>query len=172
VSRARRLASGHTPGGKAVLYTPAPLVAAAQVVKRNLKRIGLDVEVKGWPPGVHLAKLGNPGEPWDIAFFGWAVFYPDPNEYLNTLFDPGSVDSANLPFNSAKYNRLLQKAARKQGAARYQTYGQLDVDLARRAAPMIAVEYLNAATFVSKHVDPRCIILPPDLDLTAVCLTR
>jgi ABC-type transport system substrate-binding protein len=172
VSTARRLASGHTRGGKAVLYTHAPSVAAAQVIKRNLANIGLDVEVKGWPVRVHFAKLGNPREPWDIAFFAWVGDWADPYQYLNVLLDPDSVGSANLPFNSPEYNRLLRQAARKRGAARYRAYGRLDVEIARHAAPMIAYRYLNAATFVSKRVDPRCIILRPSLDLTAVCLKR
>jgi hypothetical protein len=55
-----------------------------------------------------------------------------------------------------------------QGAARYRTYGQLDVRLARDAAPMAAVDVLNDATLVSKRVG--CVKRDPFFDLTAVCL--
>jgi len=37
---------------------------------------------------------------------------------------------------------------------------------------MIAVEYVNSATLVSKRVYARCIVLRPTLDLTAVCQKR
>jgi hypothetical protein len=37
---------------------------------------------------------------------------------------------------------------------------------------MVAISYLNEATFVSKRVDRRCIVLRPTLVLNAVCLKR
>jgi hypothetical protein len=37
---------------------------------------------------------------------------------------------------------------------------------------MIAVQNPNEPTLVSKRVDPRCVVLRPGLDLTAVCLKR
>ncbi len=54
------------------------------------------------------------------------------------------------------------------GQKRYRTYGRLDVDLARDAAPAIAYAYDNALTLVSKRVG--CIVLNPYLDLAAACL--
>ena len=57
-----------------------------------------------------------------------------------------------------------------QARARQLAYGSLDIQLARDAAPLAALSVLNEATFVSSRVDPRCIILRPALDLTAVCL--
>lgn len=174
LSKARTLARGHTRSGKAVLYTfdLPPFVAAAQVIRRNLANIGLDVEVKGIPPPAYFQRLiGNPAEPWDIAFADWAPDHLDPYTYLNALLDGQFIAGVNLShFNSAKYNRLLRQTASLRSTARYRAYGKLDVQLARDAAPMVAIGFLNEATLVSKRVDRRCIVLRPTLVLNAVCL--
>src|SRR5215210_9597848 len=173
--KARALARGHTRSGKAVLYTydVPPTLAAAQVVKRNLAQIGLDVEVKGIPPQAYYGRIiGNPNEPWDIARSTWLPDHLDPYTYLNLLFDGQFAHGGNnLPhFDEPKYNRLLRRAARLQGQARYRTYGALDVRLAREAAPSVPIDFANEPTLVSARVDPRCIILRPTLLLNAVCL--
>jgi peptide/nickel transport system substrate-binding protein len=174
VRRARALARGHRRGRKAVLYTyDVPrLIAAAQVIKRNLAQIGLDVEVKGLPPQGYYGRLiGNLDEPWDIARMGWAPDHLDPYTYLNLLFDGQFVHGNNLShFDDKTFNRLLRRAARLRGQARYRAYGDLDVRLAREAAPAVAVYYFNEPTLVSSRVDPRCVVLRPTLVLNAVCL--
>jgi len=174
--RALALARGHTRSGKAVLYTfdLPPLIAAGQVIKRNLAAIGLDIEVKGIPPSAYFDRIvGNPAEPWDIAWADWAPDFLDPFTYLNTLLDGQFIGANNWShFNSRAYNGLLRRTARLRGEARYREYGKLDVELSRDAAPMVAISYLNVPTLVSKRVDRRCIVLRPELDLTAVCLKR
>ena len=62
----------------------------------------------------------------------------------------------------------MRTASSLQGSARYRAYGQLDVELARGAAPLIPIEFLQEPTAVSKRVG--CIVLRPALDLTAACL--
>ena len=171
---ARKLAKGHTRGGKAVLYTSTSLgdVARAEILKRNLKAIGLELEVKQFPAGLILEKLATPGEPWDIGRVLWFV-PPDP-AYLNSLFDGrtiGQPESINYSyFNSPKYNRLLDRASRLTGEERYRAYGELDVQLSRDAAPAIPVSATNFFTFVSPRVG--CVVLNGfgNLALTAVCL--
>jgi ABC-type transport system substrate-binding protein len=169
--KARLLARGQTRGGKAVLYTiDDPLeLAAAQILRRNLKKIGLDVEVKGLPPRAYFRLIAQRNAPFDIAFTDWFPDYVDPSQFANVLFDGRFIGTSNVShFDSPKYNKLLRRTARLQGAARYRAYGQIDVKLARDAAPMLAVMHANQATFVSKRVG--CIVLRPSLDLAAVCL--
>ncbi len=168
--RARALARGRTRSGKAVLYTagtPAA-VAAGQSVKRSLSAIGLDVEARAVPPGA----LAGGG--WDITAVVRRPAYVDPFAYINLLFEGRFIRAGENVgrFNSPRYNRQMRRAARLQGAARYRAYARLDVELARDAAPMAAVSYPTEPTFVGKRVDPRCIVLRPGLDLTAVCLKR
>ena len=170
IARARRLAQGHTRGGKAILYAPshALAVSQAQIVKANLKQIGLDVEVRRLPVTLYFDKLATPGEPFDIAWAGWLADLPDPS-LLNDLFaGRNSPDSNSSRFNSARFNALLDHASRLTGARRYAQYGRLDVALARNAAPAIAYAYDNALTLVGPQVG--CVVVNPYLDLAAACL--
>ncbi|MDQ4082005.1 MAG: ABC transporter substrate-binding protein, partial [Actinomycetota bacterium] len=70
VRRARALARGHTRSGKATFYVPGfpPPLALAQVAKRQLARIGIDVTLRPIPFHVtnsgYLGRLGARGEPW------------------------------------------------------------------------------------------------------------
>jgi peptide/nickel transport system substrate-binding protein len=171
LGRARALADGHRRGGRAVLYTfdDAPTLAWAQIVRRDLAKIGLDVQVKGIPIGPYFGRLNAPAEPFDIAFFAWLPDYLDPYAYVNVFFDSRFIGGTNYGrFSSGRYNRLIRRASLLQGRSRYRAYGRLDVQLARDAAPMVATEYQNVPTLISKRVG--CIVLRDLLDLTAVCL--
>jgi peptide/nickel transport system substrate-binding protein len=166
--RARALARGHRRGGKAVLYTvdSSPMPAFAQSIRQDLAKIGLDVTVKVIPLTAYFGRLGATG-PYDIGFAPWLADYDDPYAVLNVLLDGRFVGSTNWArFDSPEYNRLLRRAARLQGAARQRAYGELDVRLARDAAPLVAIDYTNEPTLVSKRVG--CVT--PQFDLTAVCL--
>jgi peptide/nickel transport system substrate-binding protein len=169
---ARKLAKGHTRGGKAVLYvsTAPPDVARGEILKRNLKAIGLELETKQLPNALRFEKLATPGEPFDLARVRW-FFGRDPG-YLKDLFDgrtigrPGFVNYSY--FDSPKYNRLLDRAQRLTGEERYRAYGELDVQLSRDAAPAIPFAVFNYSAFVSKRTG--CVVMNPGLDLTVVCL--
>jgi peptide/nickel transport system substrate-binding protein len=167
VRRARALARGRLRGGKAVLYTvEGPLgQTTAQIVQRNLARIGLRVEVKTFPFGTLFAKLFTPGEPFDIANNpGFGADYADPATFLNVNFAGWQW----AHFKSPKFNRRMNRAARLSGAKRYRAYRDLDIALARDAAPLVPYGTDNEWTFTSKRVG--CKILRPALDLAAVCL--
>ena len=178
LQRARALANGNLRGGKAILYvnsSPLP-TAIGQQVKQQLAEIGLDVEVRGIPihsaSAAYFNKLATPGEPWDIAFGLWSPSYIDPFAYINLLFDGRFVGGTNFTrFASGPLDRQMRQAARMpQGSSRDSAYAAVDVRLAREAAPIAAVDFLNEPTLVSKRVG--CMVLRPVIDLTAVCLTR
>lgn len=170
--RARALATGHTRSGSAVLYTANfPVdVAQAQILQRNLRKIGIRVTVKQFPIPLLFEKLSTPGAKFDIGRISWTGL-SDPG-FLAFLFDGRSIgdpQSGNWSYyNSPKYNRRFEAASRLTGADRYRAYGALDVDLARDAAPAVPYGVPNALTFVSAHVG--CVVVNPTLDLTAVCL--
>lgn len=166
--RARALAQGNTRSGKAVLYTvdSPTMLAFAQSIKRNLAAIGLTVEIKGFPLPAYFGRLGATG-PYDIGFSPWVPDYADPYTALNVRFDGRFAGTTNWGrFDAAEYNRLLRTAARLDGARRYRAYGDLDVRLARDAAPLVAVDVLNEATLVSSRIG--CV--PRPFELTALCL--
>ena len=146
-------------------------LARAQIVAQNLEKIGLDVEVKRISG--YFDRLPFPGEPFDIAMHIWLADYVDPYNYINLLFDRRFVGATNFTrfVSSSQYDQEMRRAARlPQGSDRNDAYAALDVRLARDAAPMAAVDFLNEPTLVSKRVG--CMVLRPVLDLTAVCLER
>ena len=169
---ARALAKGHTRSGKAVLYTtPSPEdVAQAQVLQQNLKAIGLAVEIMQFPRPLLFEKLAAAGNDFDIGRVAW-VHSPDPSWFAD-IFDGRTIGQAGNQnwsyFNSPKYNRLFDEASRLTGNERYRAYGKLDLRLSREAAPAIPIANLNAFAFVSARVG--CVVMNPNLDLTAVCL--
>jgi peptide/nickel transport system substrate-binding protein len=173
--RARALARGNLRGGKAVLYTRStPVdVAQAQVLQENLGAIGIKVDIDLFPGQLIFDKLATGRNDFDIGRVAWGnpLGGPSPPTLLN-IFDGrtiGGPDNTDYSyFNSPKYNRLLDQASRLSGPERYRTYGKLDVQLSRDAAPAIPVAFLNSITFVSTRAG--CIVLNPYLDLTAVCL--
>jgi ABC-type transport system substrate-binding protein len=173
LSRARALAKGRTRAGKAVLYTAArPLgLSYARIIQDNLRRIGIEAEIKAFPPEVLFAKELLRGEPFDIAWATYAPDYLDPYSMLNLQFHGGAIGSFNSShFDSPRYNRLLDHAANLAGAARARAYGAVDIDLARDAAPRVAVSVFNQRLFVGARVG--CRILDPltGLNLAAACL--
>jgi peptide/nickel transport system substrate-binding protein len=173
VTGARALAKGNTRNGKATLYVPATPLGAAQgqILRQDLKRIGLTVAIEQFPVTLYFEKLLKRGEPFDIAWSGWLANLPDP-DVLNDLFEGKSIGNpaaANESyFDSPVYNERLEAASKLTGSARYRTYGKLDVDLARDAAPAIAYAYDSALTLVSQRTG--CVVVNPYLDLAAACL--
>src|SRR5262249_28755348 len=133
--------SSLSSGGKVVFYTSnrgaAPL--QAQILQFNLKQIGLDVEVNQFAPAVQIVKEGTRGEPFDITSEGWIADYADPYDFINVLLSGHSLHASNnnnvAYFNDASYNAKMDAASRRSGAKRYSTYGQLDIDMMKNAAP-------------------------------------
>lgn len=174
VAKARELAGGKR--GKAVLYTCTTTGCAnrAQVVQANLKAIGIDVEVRTWERQVQFAKEGTRGEPFDIADEGWVADYPDPYDFLNILLDGTRIQARNNVnfsyFDEPAWNRKLQEAARLAGPERYKRYGELDVELARDAAPLAVYMNNNNRDFFSSHMG--CQVYQPTygMDLNAMCV--
>lgn len=174
IAKARVLARGNLRGGHAVLYVPSQPIGIAQgeIVRQNLKRMGLDVEIKQFPGPVLFQKLATRGEPFDIGWIGLNDISPD-GSLLNFLFDGRKIGQPGYGnysyFDSRQYNRRLEAASRLPvGPDRNRAYGELDVDIAKNAAPAIAYAYDNTFTLVSQRTG--CVIVKPELDLAAVCL--
>jgi oligopeptide transport system substrate-binding protein len=174
VSRARSLAQGNLRGGKAVLYTcnTGPCIPTAQIVQDNLKAIGLDTEIKPFPRAVQFTKTGTRGEPFDMSLEGWHMDYFDPYDFM-FLLDGTTIRPANNNnysyFNNSAYNKKIAQAAALTGQARYRAFGQLDVDLAKNAAPLASYITDNQRHLVSRSTG--CYFYQPvyELDIAAIC---
>jgi ABC-type transport system substrate-binding protein len=176
LTTAKKWATGATRDGKAVLYTSnrgsAPLVA--QIIQFNLKQIGLDVETKLFARAVQIEKEGTRGEPFDITTEGWIADYADPFDFINVLLSGDSLHASNnnnvAYFNDPKYNAKMEAAARLSGPKRYSTYGALDVDIMKNAAPWAPRHNFNDRIFVSKRVGCFTFNSIYSVDLAAVCI--
>jgi YVTN family beta-propeller protein len=178
VAKARRLAGGR--GGRAVMYTcnESSCLHNAEVVRANLKAIGIDVRIRQFPFEVLYRKLRAPALSggvgrWDIADVGWFADYADPYDILNQLFEtvPG-LQGGNFNvghFDEPRFERRLHRAASLSGPRRYRTYARLDADLAREAAPVVAYANETSNYFFSERIG--CEIVQPlyGLDLAALC---
>ncbi len=176
VKKAQALAKGHTGDGKAILYTSnrgaAPL--QAQIYQFNLKQIGLDVEVQQFARAVQIEKEGTRGADFDFTTEGWVADYADPFDFINVLLSGDSLHASNnnnvAYFNDPKYNKAMLSASRLVGNARYNTYGALDVDITKNAAPWASRATINDQIFVSARTG--CFTFNPifAFDLAAICI--
>jgi len=175
-AKAKSLATGHTGDGNAVLYTfnssYGPLWA--QIVQFDLKQIGVNVDVKQFARAVQFQKDGTQGEPFDITIEGWSADYPDPFDFINVLLSGDSIHAANnnnvAYFNSPVYNKKMAAAAQLSGATRYTTYGNLDVDIMKNAAPWAPIRVPFNRYFVSARLGCFTYNNVYGLDLAALCL--
>ena len=173
LSKARELARGNRRGGKLVFYTrDQPLgYAYGAIVRANLAKIGLDVEVKAFPTLLTFDLLPKRGEPFDIGWIAWNNSPPDALN-LHAFFDGRTLDDPEhfnwSHFNSPRVNRRLDEASRLSGPSFYRAYGKLDAELARDFAPAVTFSYLNDLTLVSART--ACVVNRPFFDLGAACI--
>jgi YVTN family beta-propeller protein len=151
----------------AVVYTCSPSPDSfcqpqAQLIEKSLERIGIRVEVRGFPIAAMLARSQRRGEPWDIVVLDWGADFVDPSDFLDLL----------RPVVDERFRRRLEDAARLSGPARYSTYGQLAVDLARDAAPWVAYANATSRDFFSARMG--CELFQPvyGMDIGALCTRR
>jgi YVTN family beta-propeller protein len=169
LAKARQLiAAAHAAGRTAVLYTfdifPGPELA--QIVRNDLARIGISVQIHTFPSGQYFSLLANPSAPFDLAYEGWIADYPDPDDFLNGLLD----DSSNGPtLNDPLAQRQLAAAERLSGPQRYLTYGALDLDLARNVAPLAAFGNISGHDFFSARIGCQTFNGIYGMDLAALC---
>jgi ABC-type transport system substrate-binding protein len=158
--KARALARGRTRSGKAIYYArdDPRNQAVAQIVQQNLKKIGLDVEIRTFPSPVALEKMGTRGEPFDIGIFGLTCD-PDPECFLRTLDGRTITASNNLDFSyldALWYNRRFAKlSALPYGSRRERAFVELDAQVTAREAPLVALVERSSASLFSKRA--RCI---------------
>ena len=167
---ARRLAGGRRR--QAVLYTCTlpGCTRHGQILKSNLRAIGIELTVRQFTIPEMFERTGNPSEPFDIAYSNWYVDYPDPFEYINTQFARDGFRPG--LFEDPEYERRMADAAGLTGDARLRAYAKLDRDLAADAVPAVPFATGTASYFLSARMG--CQVLHPifGLDLAALCVRR
>jgi hypothetical protein len=173
LDRARELARGHRRNGKAVLLvSPAsPSLELAQLVKKQLAAMGLDIEIKTPPGYIDGSRPGAArGGEWDIRYVLWPQAMPDAHEYLRLALEAQLQGGETLTRVRSRLARAaLARADRlPPGRARNLAYAKVDAMIARDIAPFAVLSVLKEATLVSERVG--CRVLRPALDLAVACL--
>ena len=152
LEKARQIATGHYKDGRVVVAYRSTGVntARAQIVRRDLAALGLDVQ---------MVPRFNPLDvppTWDILIglgYGLGVCYDnerDPARILRWEIEPYRSESAN-------YSLKIQKANALKGSARLKALGKLDIEIARKLAPVAVMHTYNSRSFFSESVDPRSL---------------
>ena len=173
-TRSRRTSPrrGDSPAGSAA--TPSSTPATSPHVTRRprssrqiLPRSASTCRSRPSPSGPCSIDLSRKGEPFDIAPVGWIADYPDPSQFLNVLLSSGILPTLDDPASKRK----LAAAARLSGPRRYLAYSRLDADLARTAAPWVAIGSLLSRDFFSARMG--CQVFQPTygfMDLATLCV--
>ena len=146
IERARQLAAGHYRDGRVVLAyrTSSRFPARAQLVRRDLERLGLNVVM------VPFGSTDEPSPGWDMLIrFGWCYDSPDPSRVLVSSL--GSVP------NSGKYLQRIRAADGLPGNKRLSALGKIDLEVMRNVAPVAVMHTYNNRWFFSSRVDPRSL---------------
>jgi peptide/nickel transport system substrate-binding protein len=147
---------------------------AAQLIKDQLVRIGIGVQIQAFSRGEQIAREGTQGEPFDMTTEGWVNDYLDPFDTLNLFLDGSTIkpfDNIDISyFDDPVVNAQLQAAAQLTGPDRYTTYGNLDVALARDYAPLAALGVFNSRDFFSERMGCQTFVPPYGMDLATLCI--
>jgi YVTN family beta-propeller protein len=168
--RAKRLAG--SVRATAIMYTPnlSPWREEAQIVRRNLKPLGIDVQVKEFPIGDFFTRVTRRGEPFDLAVSGYWMG-ADPVATLLFLFgEPGSAPVNISHYEDAAFARKLAAAAKLSGTKRYRAASSLALELQRYVVPAAAFATTASRDFFSARIG--CQLYQPvwGIDLAALCL--
>ena len=169
VAKARELIRQAHAAGRTAVLTPVTYIHARSRRRSSrpiLRRSTSESGSRSFRPPKMFAQEGTPGAPFDLAWDGWIPDYPDPEAMLNSILD----DSSDGPtFKDPAYQHKLATAARLSGPERYLTYGKLDLDLARNAAPLAAFDNLTSNDFFSARIGCQTYGIY-GMDLAALCL--
>jgi ABC-type transport system substrate-binding protein len=159
----------------AIMYTPnlSPWREEAQIVRRNLKPLGIDVQIEEFPIGDFFTRVTRRREPFDLAVSGYWPPNPDPVQFLAFLFDdPGYVPTNISHFRDDGLRGKLAAAAKLSGAERYRAAARLALELQRDYVPAAAIATTAARDFFSARIG--CQVYHPlwGIDLAALCLRK
>jgi oligopeptide transport system substrate-binding protein len=166
VPKARAMAAGHFRDGHVTIaYLSSGITNPnqAMIVRQDLIDLGFDpanITMKGYSGG---GWWGNILKYADIgSSIGWCSDYPDPYGWINVLLYGKTVDDETTVNYShmdlPKWNAKMETAAKLVGPKRYMVYGQLDLDIMRKVAPMAVERTYNNRYLFSDRVDPKSLV--------------
>jgi peptide/nickel transport system substrate-binding protein len=124
----------------------------AQQVQSDLKKIGLNMNIKGVNPDNYYQFIQDPKNKDQIALAGWEADFPDAITYFSPLLSAGAAGGG------SNYGDFKDEALDKEVAtinqmppdpARREAYGKLSYDLAAEKAPWINLVTRSNTNLVS-----------------------
>jgi peptide/nickel transport system substrate-binding protein len=177
VAQAKKLATGHTGDGKAVMWAPnaGAGVLQAQITQFGLKQIGVDVSIKLLPRAQQFVTARNRAQAtYDINWSAWGADYNDPFDFINILLDGTtlgpSANNNDAYYNNAKFNAQMKKAALiAPGPGRNAAFDGLDKAIMAEDPPWAPMFNRLNRLFVSSHIG--CFTYNPVfiVDYAALC---
>lgn len=172
LARARALLGGRHPTLDLVHLPDFPEQArVAQLVKQDLARIGISVEIRTDPEAPRVA--GDPDEGIDLLPLGWALDFPDPADAVVEATIATSDIWGTPPGGDPPWLQAAIAARQVTGAKRAATLRVVDREFSRVHVPLAVYgAQFGRPTFVSPRVG--CLGFLPLWDavpaLTALCL--
>jgi ABC-type transport system substrate-binding protein len=158
LARARKLAAGSLRDGKITVYyrnSGTVFPAQAQIVRQDLINLGFEpanITMKGFFGGDIYTAWGRRGNDADLGVsMGWCNDVPDPAGVVESAF----IFSDVIP---PRWKRKLEAASRLVGPKRLKAFGQLDLDIMRKVAPVAVERTYNNRYFFSDRVDPKSLV--------------
>jgi ABC-type oligopeptide transport system substrate-binding subunit len=157
IAKARKwLAKAKWKPDKLVLRAPTGLVAETGIFTYNLKRIGIDVEVKV----VGLDDDERASNDWDVTFGAWGPDYPDAQSYFVFLFGYYGIRT---------HDGRMARLDKLPGEARRDAWARFDAELMRDDPPWAPYLHESFRILISKSFG--CFIWHPvySVDYAAAC---
>ena len=167
-AKARSLAGGSCGTVKLWSFNTSFGPAWANIFKSNLEQIGCTVQVTLMDRVKEATDAGRRGADFDAMVTGWSQNNSDPYDFLDILLNGNNIldypaHNLNLSyFSKPDINAKLTRANPLTGAARYRTYGNLDVEIMTKYAPLVPIDNPNALEFSSARV--RGYVLEPSIE--------
>ena len=106
-----------TDGQVLEFYTSNSLTSQlqAQILKFNLKQIGLNVNVHQFARAVQIDKEGTRGEPFDIASEDWIAGYADQYDFINVLLSGDNPHRIRIHDRDSIYSAQVDRTITAMG---------------------------------------------------------
>lgn len=123
----------------------------AQSVQSDLRQVGVELSLAGYPPDVYAQMLSSRGS--DFFCQEWRVDYPVMDAFLYPLFYSGNAGSTNLTYyRNSEVDALLDRARRTVDTGkRTDLYRQAE-KMVLEEAPVLPLTFARTARVVSDRV--------------------
>jgi peptide/nickel transport system substrate-binding protein len=132
-------------------YVPEPL-RAAEFVKDQLRKIGLEVKLTGYDKAAYDQKYKDPNHP--MYLLGWIADIPDPDNFYYPLLHGDSISSMNASFfDDAVFNAAVKDAQSELDPAKRRALLATAYARYREVLPTIPLVHVKQIIGLSKRVD-------------------